>query len=83
MTGPVTASTAASLPAPALRFPPELLLQAQGRGLGMKAAIFDVDGVLTDGTLWIGAEGEQMKPFHVLDGHGSAAAATTTGAAIR
>jgi 3-deoxy-D-manno-octulosonate 8-phosphate phosphatase (KDO 8-P phosphatase) len=56
--------------APALRFPPELLLQAQGRGLGMKAAIFDVDGVLTDGTLFVGAEGEVLKPFSVLDGHG-------------
>ena len=54
----------------ALSFAPELLLRAQGRGLGMKAALFDVDGVLTDGTLFIGAEGEVMKPFHVLDGHG-------------
>lgn len=36
----------------------------------MKAAIFDVDGVLTDGTLFVGAEGEVMKPFSVLDGHG-------------
>ncbi len=56
--------------APALTFPPELLLQAQGSGLGMKAAIFDVDGVLTDGTLFVGADGELMKPFSVLDGHG-------------
>jgi 3-deoxy-D-manno-octulosonate 8-phosphate phosphatase (KDO 8-P phosphatase) len=55
---------------PAVSFAPELLLRAQGRGLGMKAAILDVDGVLTDGTLYIGAEGEQMKPFSVLDGHG-------------
>jgi len=55
---------------PALRFPPELLLRAQGRGLGMKAAILDVDGVLTDGTLYIGAEGESVKAFSVLDGHG-------------
>ncbi len=55
---------------PALSFPPELLLRAQGSGLGMKAAIFDVDGVLTDGTLFIDAEGEGFKPFHVLDGHG-------------
>ncbi|MFO1292396.1 MAG: HAD hydrolase family protein [Rubrivivax sp.] len=55
---------------PAQRFPPELLLRAQGAGLGMKAAIFDVDGVLTDGTLWIGEHGEAFKPFSVLDGHG-------------
>jgi 3-deoxy-D-manno-octulosonate 8-phosphate phosphatase (KDO 8-P phosphatase) len=55
---------------PALSFAPELLLQAQGQGLGMKAAVFDVDGVLTDGTLFIGADGEALKPFSVLDGHG-------------
>lgn len=55
---------------PSLRFPPELLLQAQGRGLGMKAAVFDVDGVLTDGALYIAESGEQFKAFHSLDGHG-------------
>jgi 3-deoxy-D-manno-octulosonate 8-phosphate phosphatase (KDO 8-P phosphatase) len=51
---------------PALRFPPELLLQAQG----MRAAIFDVDGVLTDGRLFIGEHGESFKAFSTLDGHG-------------
>lgn len=55
---------------PALGFPPELLLKAQGRGLGLKAAIFDVDGVLTDGRLFIGENGESFKAFSVLDGHG-------------
>jgi 3-deoxy-D-manno-octulosonate 8-phosphate phosphatase (KDO 8-P phosphatase) len=55
---------------PALRFSPELLLKAQGAGLGMKAAIFDVDGVLTDGHLFIGEHGEQFKAFNTLDGHG-------------
>lgn len=55
---------------PALNFPPELLLKAQGRGLGMKCAIFDVDGVLTDGRLYIGEHGETVKAFHTLDGHG-------------
>jgi 3-deoxy-D-manno-octulosonate 8-phosphate phosphatase (KDO 8-P phosphatase) len=54
----------------ALHFPPELLLRAQGRGPGMRAAIFDVDGVLTDGRLFIGEGGEVFKAFHVLDGHG-------------
>ncbi len=50
---------------------PSLLLQAQGAGgLGVKAAIFDVDGVLTDGRLYIGEAGEVVKAFHVLDGHG-------------
>jgi 3-deoxy-D-manno-octulosonate 8-phosphate phosphatase (KDO 8-P phosphatase) len=56
--------------APAQRFPPELLLRAQGSGLGMKAAIFDVDGVLTDGRLYIGEHGETVKAFSTLDGHG-------------
>ena len=56
--------------APALSFAPELLLKAQGRGLGIKAAIFDVDGVLTDGSLYIGEHGEGFKAFHVLDGQG-------------
>jgi 3-deoxy-D-manno-octulosonate 8-phosphate phosphatase (KDO 8-P phosphatase) len=56
--------------APAQTFDPELLLKAQGRRLGLKAAIFDVDGVLTDGRLYIGEHGEGFKAFHVLDGHG-------------
>jgi 3-deoxy-D-manno-octulosonate 8-phosphate phosphatase (KDO 8-P phosphatase) len=54
----------------ALSFPPELLLKAQGRALGMRCAIFDVDGVLTDGRLYIGEHGETVKAFHTLDGHG-------------
>jgi 3-deoxy-D-manno-octulosonate 8-phosphate phosphatase (KDO 8-P phosphatase) len=32
--------------------------------------VLDVDGVLTDGSLWFGARGEQLKRFHVRDGHG-------------
>ena len=32
--------------------------------------LFDVDGVLTDGRLWYGPDGEELKAFHVLDGHG-------------
>ena len=55
---------------PALRFEPELLLKAQGSGLGMRCAIFDVDGVLTDGRLYIGEHGETFKAFNTLDGHG-------------
>lgn len=52
------------------RFAPELLLRAQGRGLGLKAAIFDVDGVLTDGRIYIGEQGETVKAFSTLDGQG-------------
>ncbi len=31
---------------------------------------FDVDGVLTDGTLYFGPEGDTIKAFSSLDGHG-------------
>ena len=56
--------------APALNFEPELLLRAQGRGPAVRAAIFDVDGVLTDGQLFFSEQGEVLKAFNVLDGHG-------------
>lgn len=36
----------------------------------LRLMAFDVDGVLTDGRLWYGEHGEQLKSFHVLDGHG-------------
>ena len=51
---------------PALNFPPELLLQAQG----IKVVFFDVDGVLTDGGLYFTEAGETLKRFHTLDGYG-------------
>jgi 3-deoxy-D-manno-octulosonate 8-phosphate phosphatase (KDO 8-P phosphatase) len=50
----------------ALQFDPALLLKAQG----IKVAFFDVDGVLTDGGLYISEGGETLKRFHTLDGHG-------------
>ena len=31
--------------------------------------VMDVDGTLTDGQIYIGAEGEMMKAFHVQDGY--------------
>ena len=40
------------------------------RAKRVRLMIFDVDGVLTDGRLWYGPEGETMKAFHTLDGHG-------------
>jgi 3-deoxy-D-manno-octulosonate 8-phosphate phosphatase (KDO 8-P phosphatase) len=55
---------------PALTFPPELLVKAQGSGLAIKLALFDVDGVLTDGRIYIGERGEEFKAFSTLDGHG-------------
>ena len=36
----------------------------------VKLAVFDVDGVLTDGSLHYGPDGEDIKVFSVLDGHG-------------
>jgi 3-deoxy-D-manno-octulosonate 8-phosphate phosphatase (KDO 8-P phosphatase) len=51
---------------PALAFAPERLLQAQG----IAAAIFDVDGVLTDGRIYLSEHGEEFKAFSTLDGHG-------------
>lgn len=36
----------------------------------IRAAIFDVDGVLTDGSLFISEAGETLKAFNALDGHG-------------
>jgi 3-deoxy-D-manno-octulosonate 8-phosphate phosphatase (KDO 8-P phosphatase) len=55
---------------PAITFAPELLLAARGPGDGIAAAIFDVDGVLTDGRVYIGADGEAFKAFSTLDGQG-------------
>ena len=55
---------------PTLSFAPELLLRARGPGAGIRAAIFDVDGVLTDGTIYMGEHGEVVKAFSTLDGHG-------------
>ncbi|MGH8292848.1 MAG: KdsC family phosphatase [Gammaproteobacteria bacterium] len=40
------------------------------RASRVQLAVFDVDGVFTDGRLYYGAKGEQMKAFHVRDGHG-------------
>ncbi len=40
------------------------------RAKKIKLMIFDVDGVLTDGGLRYGAEGELVKTFNALDGHG-------------
>jgi 3-deoxy-D-manno-octulosonate 8-phosphate phosphatase (KDO 8-P phosphatase) len=40
------------------------------RARGVRLMIFDVDGVLTDGTLWYGPRGEALKAFSAHDGHG-------------
>jgi 3-deoxy-D-manno-octulosonate 8-phosphate phosphatase (KDO 8-P phosphatase) len=40
------------------------------RARAVRLMIFDVDGVLTDGTLVYGAAGEALKAFSAHDGHG-------------
>ncbi len=36
----------------------------------VRLLVLDVDGVLTDGRLYLSAEGEELKVFHVRDGYG-------------
>ena len=40
------------------------------RARDVKLAIFDVDGVLTDGRLYFLTDGSEFKTFNTLDGHG-------------
>lgn len=40
------------------------------RARAVKLAIFDVDGVLTDGRLYFLEDGGEFKTFNTLDGHG-------------
>ncbi len=36
----------------------------------IKCLILDVDGVLTDGTIWLNEQGTELKRFHIHDGLG-------------
>jgi len=47
-----------------------LATDALARARRVRMVIFDVDGVLTDGRLWYGPGGEELKAFHAFDGHG-------------
>ncbi|RTZ74043.1 MAG: 3-deoxy-manno-octulosonate-8-phosphatase KdsC [Gammaproteobacteria bacterium] len=40
------------------------------KGAQVRLVIFDVDGVLTDGSLYLGDDGQEYKAFNSLDGHG-------------
>lgn len=40
------------------------------RAAQVQLAVFDVDGVLTDGRLILGDDGQEYKAFHSRDGHG-------------
>jgi 3-deoxy-D-manno-octulosonate 8-phosphate phosphatase (KDO 8-P phosphatase) len=47
---------------------PSRTLQAKLKRV--KLLVLDVDGVMTDGRLYYGANGEELKVFNTLDGHG-------------
>lgn len=40
------------------------------RAAAIRLVLFDVDGVLTDGRLYLDNQGEEYKAFHSRDGHG-------------
>lgn len=42
----------------------------EARARRIKLLVLDVDGVMTDGTVWQGADGGISKRFHIRDGHG-------------
>jgi 3-deoxy-D-manno-octulosonate 8-phosphate phosphatase (KDO 8-P phosphatase) len=42
----------------------------QTKAAAIRLVVFDVDGVLTDGSLYIGDDGQEYKAFHSKDGHG-------------
>ncbi len=42
----------------------------RARARGVQLLILDVDGVLTNGRLYYGADGEELKAFHIHDGLG-------------
>ncbi|ABM62886.1 KdsC family phosphatase [Halorhodospira halophila] len=45
---------------------PEVLRRAES----VRLALFDVDGVLTDGTVFVGGSGDPLQAFHIHDGKG-------------
>lgn len=45
-------------------------MDAFERAKKIKLAIFDVDGVMTDGSLYLTDDGQEYKAFNSLDGHG-------------
>jgi len=40
------------------------------KAAAIRMVVFDIDGVLTDGSLLIGDDGQEYKAFHSKDGHG-------------
>lgn len=48
------------------RFPKNLIRRAKG----IRFLLLDVDGVMTDGRIYLDGEGRETKAFHILDGAG-------------
>jgi 3-deoxy-D-manno-octulosonate 8-phosphate phosphatase (KDO 8-P phosphatase) len=46
------------------------MLETIQKARNIKLLVLDVDGVLTDGRLWYGNNGEELKAFHIQDGLG-------------
>jgi 3-deoxy-D-manno-octulosonate 8-phosphate phosphatase (KDO 8-P phosphatase) len=47
-----------------------LTVDVTERARAVRLLVLDVDGVLTDGTLYFGDAGEVLKAFNIRDGHG-------------
>ena len=47
-----------------------MLPDAVARARKIKLIAFDVDGVMTDGTLYLADDGQEYKGFNSLDGRG-------------
>lgn len=45
-------------------------MDAYERAKKIKLIIFDVDGVMTNGSLYLNDDGQELKAFNSLDGHG-------------
>lgn len=45
-------------------------MNVQQKALAIRLVIFDVDGVLTDGSLFMSDDGQEYKAFNSKDGHG-------------
>ncbi|HEV2322268.1 MAG TPA: hypothetical protein VGT42_07890, partial [Gammaproteobacteria bacterium] len=45
-------------------------MNVKERAAQVRLVVFDVDGVFTDGRLYYGPGGEELKVFHVHDGQG-------------
>lgn len=44
--------------------------ELRDRAAGIRLALFDVDGVLSDGRLYLAEDGTELRTSHVRDGHG-------------